>query len=114
MHELTLAMAIVELAEGEAEKNNATSVQGIDLEVGVLSGVEADALEFAFLLAVKNTSLKHATLNIIRTLGLGRCHVCSRNFVMNEICTPCPECNMPAGKIIEGQELRIVSLVVDV
>jgi hydrogenase nickel incorporation protein HypA/HybF len=113
MHELSLALAIVEMAVGEAEKSNGCAVQEIEIEVGVLSGVDADALEFALSLAVKNTKLEHAAVRIIHTKGLGRCNLCDRSFVMNEAWTPCPGCNMPAGQILNGKELRIVSMVVD-
>ena len=113
MHELSLAMAIVEMAVGEAEKNDTGPVQEIELEVGALSGVDTDALEFALSLAVKDTYLEHATVKIFVIAGSGWCNQCGLSFVMEDVLTTCPGCNMPAGKILGGEELRIVSLVVD-
>jgi len=113
MHELTLAAEITELAVAEAEKQHAVAVLEITLEIGVLSGVDADALDFALSLAVKNTTMEHAVVKIIQTGGIGRCKPCNLSFEMTEIWTPCPECRMPAGQILNGQALRIVSLVVD-
>jgi len=113
MHELTLATAIVEMAVLEAEKNNAGSVKEIELEVGKLSGVDADALEFALSLAVRNTKLEYTVIKILHTDGIGRCNLCNRSFIMHAVWTPCPGCKMPAGQIIHGEALRVVSLVVD-
>ncbi len=113
MHELNLAMAIVEMAEEEAKKNNAGSVHQIELEVGVLSGVDPDALELALSLAVKNTAIEQASVTMLLTEGFGRCNACDHTFTMTEVCTPCPLCNMPAGKILQGTELKLLSLTVD-
>ncbi|MCK9423064.1 MAG: hydrogenase maturation nickel metallochaperone HypA [Bacteroidales bacterium] len=113
MHELTLAMTIVDMVVEEAERSNAGTVQEIELEVGVLSGVNADALEFALSLAMRNTVLENAFVLIVQTKGSGRCNQCDRVFAMTEIWTTCPGCNMPAGEILSGDAMRIVSLVVN-
>lgn len=113
MHELSLAMSILDVAAQEVEKNNAGRVQEIQLEVGALSGVDAEALKFALSFATKNTVLEGASVMIIPAEGLGSCFRCNRSFTMTEVWTPCPVCNMPAGKILQGEELKFLSLTVD-
>jgi len=113
MHELSLAMSILDMVEKEVGNNNAGSVNKIQLEVGTLSGVDAEALKFALSFAAKNTVLDGASIMIILTEGLGRCYHCNRSFVMTEVWTPCPVCNVPAGKILEGEELKFLSITVD-
>ena len=44
MHELSIAMGIVKIAEDETAKAKATEVSKIELIIGVLSGVEIDSL----------------------------------------------------------------------
>ena len=61
MHELSIAMNVIEIADEYAAKANATVVKEIEIEVGELSGVVLDALEFAMEVAVKNTILEQAT-----------------------------------------------------
>ena len=95
------------------KKNNAGSVQQIELEVGVLSGVDPDALELALSLAMKNTAIEQASVTMLHTEGQGRCNACDHTFTMTEVWTPCPLCNTPAGKILQGTELRLLSLTVD-
>ena len=113
MHELSLAMTILDVAAEEVIKNNAGIVREIQLEVGTLSGVDAEALKFALLFAAKSTVLEGASVIIIPAEGLGRCFRCDHSFNMTEIWTLCPVCHMPAGKIIQGEELKFLSLTVD-
>ncbi|MEI7942921.1 MAG: hydrogenase maturation nickel metallochaperone HypA [Candidatus Riflemargulisbacteria bacterium] len=47
MHELSLAMELVELARREAGKHGASAVSEIQMAIGDLSGVEADAFQAA-------------------------------------------------------------------
>jgi len=47
MHEFSMALEVISLAQREAEKNSANAIQEITIEVGDLSGVEADAFESA-------------------------------------------------------------------
>jgi hydrogenase nickel incorporation protein HypA/HybF len=60
MHELSIAMSIVEIAEDNAAMAGVKSVSEIQIEVGNLSGVVDEALEFALEEAVKNTILRNA------------------------------------------------------
>ncbi|MEZ4907084.1 MAG: hydrogenase maturation nickel metallochaperone HypA [Saprospiraceae bacterium] len=64
MHELSIALGIVDLAESEAKKAGGTTIESIELEIGELSGVEIDALEFAWSSATANTMLEKATKTI--------------------------------------------------
>jgi hydrogenase nickel incorporation protein HypA/HybF len=113
MHELTIARAIVDMATAEAEHCKAGSVKEIELEVGILSGVDYDALVFALSMAVRGTMLEFSIINVLSVKGLGYCAECGLNFPMFEIWATCPQCAMPASQIIDGEQLRFVSLVVD-
>jgi Zn finger protein HypA/HybF (possibly regulating hydrogenase expression) len=44
MHELSIALSIVELAANEAHKENATEVYEIELEIGEMAGIDPEAL----------------------------------------------------------------------
>jgi Zn finger protein HypA/HybF involved in hydrogenase expression len=48
MHELSVAIGIVNIAEKETQKANKSRVELIELEIGSLSGVELDSLEYIF------------------------------------------------------------------
>ena len=113
MHELSIAMSIVDIADEYASKADASIVNEIEIEVGELSGVVLEALKFAMDVAVKNTILEHATCNYIRITGFSKCADCSYEFETDNLYTPCPKCQSYRQEIIRGKELRIRSLTVE-
>jgi len=48
MHELSIAMSILDLAQEEADRNGGATVAAIHLKIGPLSGVVPQALESAY------------------------------------------------------------------
>ena len=113
MHEFSLAIEVINLAQREAERNMAESIQEITIEVGDLSGVEADAFESALELLVKDSILENANIKIIRTSGKGKCIACDSEFKMSFRMATCPKCNCFPSEISGGEEFRVVSLVVE-
>ena len=69
MHELSIAVSIVEVAEEEAARNNATRVQSVRLRLGTLAGVAKEALRFSYGIACEGTSLEGSQLLIDDTQG---------------------------------------------
>jgi hydrogenase nickel incorporation protein HypA/HybF len=110
MHELSLAQEVVDLVSREAEKNKIISVSEILIEIGDLSGIEADAFETALDLITKATILENALKQIIRIPGNGRCTACDIEFEMENILSTCPECNAYPSEIKGGKEFRVVSI----
>ncbi len=106
-------MSIVEIASDYARKADASVVKEIEIEVGLLSGVVLDALEFSLEAAVKESILEGASRNIITIPGKARCTSCSHVFEIQDLYTVCPSCGTPAPEIIQGRELRVKSLLVE-
>ncbi|HUK33088.1 MAG TPA: hydrogenase maturation nickel metallochaperone HypA [Vicinamibacterales bacterium] len=69
MHELSVAVSLVETICEELPKLGLVRVATVNLRVGALSGVAPDALTFAFDIAIDNTQLAGAQLHIERTDG---------------------------------------------
>ena len=113
MHELSLALAILEMAGKEVAKSNGGKVCELTLEVGVFSGVDAEALEFALAMSVKNTIFEGSSIRIIPKEGKGICANCGNEFGMAETWSRCPRCSGPADRIVQGEELRFLSLTVE-
>ncbi|SDW27518.1 hydrogenase nickel incorporation protein HypA/HybF [Lutibacter oricola] len=112
MHELSIAMDIVRITENETTKANANKVTKIELEVGVLSGVEVDSLEFVWSSAVKDSILEKANLKILKISGKGKCKDCNTEFEMENIFDVCPKCSSNFKSILQGKELRVKTLEV--
>lgn len=113
MHEFSLAVEVIKVAEQVAQQNRASTVDEITIEVGNLSGVEADAFESALGLLTEGSILGKAKLNIIRLKGRGFCIDCKKEYEMTGRIDTCPVCHSFPSEIRGGNEFRIVSLLVD-
>jgi hydrogenase nickel incorporation protein HypA/HybF len=110
MHELSIAMSIVEIAEENAKNAHTSVISEIELDIGSQSGVVIEALEFAMQSAVIGTMLDKAKVKINVIPAKAICASCQNEFYINEIFTPCPECGNPFCEVIQGKELKVKSL----
>lgn len=112
MHELSIAQSIVAIAEEEVSKAQAHVVDQIVLDIGKLSGVEIDALNFVWDIAVKDSVLSQAEKIINHLPGKARCTNCNTSFEMENMFDACPVCHDYFNEIIGGKELKIKSLTI--
>ena len=112
MHELSVALGIVTIAENETKKAQATSVELIELEIGALSGVEMESLNFVWPTAVYNTVLEHAVKKVNLIEGKAKCMDCDTFFKIEHLYDSCPKCNSYLKGIIQGKELRVKAIEV--
>lgn len=113
MHELSIAMNIVELAVEEAGKAGATTISRVDVEIGTMAGVEQEALLFAWESAVQDTIAAEASLVIHTVDGQAHCLECNADFPVENYFAECPHCKSFRYTITRGKELRVSSLMVD-
>ncbi len=113
MHELSIAMGIVDIANKEVAKHHVSDIELIELEIGTLSGIEIESLNFAWPLAVNGTVLEHAKKKIDVIKGKARCLDCGCDFDLDNIFDPCPECKSYFKDIYHGKELRVKAIVVN-
>ena len=112
MHELSIAIGIVELAEREAIKANSNNIESIELEIGDLSGIVIEALDFAWPVAVKGTMLEKANKTIDKISGKAKCLECENLFDIENLYDSCPKCKSHFKDIYKGKELRVKSISV--
>ncbi len=112
MHELSIVMSIIDIAQQQTDAADSTLVDEIELEIGSLSGVDMDALEFAWDQAVKDTILENAVRKINLIEGKAVCLDCKTAFNIQNYYEPCPGCNGHLVEIVQGKELRVKSLIV--
>lgn len=113
MHEMSIALSIIDIANEEALRANAKRINEIEIEIGSISGVEISALEFSLELAVKNTLLENAQRKIISIPAKAECLECNSTFALTTFYEPCPSCESLTIKIIQGKELKIKSINID-
>ena len=113
MHELSIALGIVKIAEDEARKAGASKVTNIEIEIGRLSGIELDSLEFVWPAAVRDSILEDAKRTIHQVDGIAKCMDCDHEFPVEHVYDSCPKCESNLKEIIKGKELRVMTLEVD-
>ncbi len=110
MHELSIVMGIIDIAKKELEKAKLSKVETIELDIGTLSGVEFEALDFAWKMAVNDTVLENAERKINRIEAKAKCVSCGHIFKTRSVFDQCPKCNELFSEILSGKELRVKSL----
>jgi hydrogenase nickel incorporation protein HypA/HybF len=110
MHELSIALGIVDLAETESERLGG-KVTAVHLRIGALSGVAADALRFSFDVATADTVLAGSRLVIEEVPATVFCHHCNAEITLPSIQSfVCPRCRLTAPDVRSGRELELVAL----
>lgn len=113
MHELSIAMSILDIAEEESRQRGGIRISAVHLRLGLLSGVVKDALLFAYEIARHDTPLAAAQLVVEEVPGLIFCPACdARRPVGSPEWFCCPECGALASELVQGKELEVVSLEV--
>ncbi len=112
MHELSIAMSIVELAQEEAASRG-VKIEAVHLRLGALSGVAQDALLSCYEMVCENTPLQGSRLVVEDVPIIIFCSNCKANRPLSSVqlfC--CPECGTPTAEIVQGKELEVVALEV--
>jgi hydrogenase nickel incorporation protein HypA/HybF len=110
MHELRIAMEIISIVEKEKARRKMDNVTEIGLRIGLLSGVDPDALSFSFEAAVADTALAKTRLSIEQIPVHAICNSCSRDFDVEEYVFICPACGSTDVNVTQGEELDIAWL----
>jgi hydrogenase nickel incorporation protein HypA/HybF len=110
MHELSIAMSIVEMAEEEAQTRNVL-VSAVHLKLGMLSGVVKDALLSSYGMACDGTCLEGSRLIIEEVPVEVFCTACNMNRKITSVhWFICPECGATTPTVIHGKELEVTAL----
>jgi hydrogenase nickel incorporation protein HypA/HybF len=112
MHEMSLCEGIRTVIEDQARQHAFNGVKCVRVEIGRFSGVEKDALSFAFDVVMRGSVAEGATLEMIDLPGRAMCYDCIHEVEIEHRLDPCPDCGggklMPVG----GDEMRIKDLEV--
>ena len=106
MHEMAIAEGILGIALDHARAHDAHRIERVHLLLGELSGVETEALSFAFAALVRGTMAETAALTWERLPLTGRCHDCGREQEIRPQDYLCPLCG-GGIEIIHGREMRV-------
>jgi hydrogenase nickel incorporation protein HypA/HybF len=111
MHELSIALSIVEGAEEELQRQGGGRVSAVFLKLGPLSGVVREALQFSCDLACEGTSLEGSSLVIEEMPIRIHCETCGgEGDPVSGQCLHCARCGDSRCRVMTGDELDFMAL----
>jgi hydrogenase nickel incorporation protein HypA/HybF len=113
MHEMALCEGIIGIVEDEARKRSFSKVKVVCLEIGVLSHVAPEAMQFCFEAVAARSIAQGAKLEIVETQGTAWCMACSKSIEIKQRYEPCPDCGGYQLQVTGGEEMRVRELEVD-
>jgi hydrogenase nickel incorporation protein HypA/HybF len=114
MHELSIAMRVVEVAGEAVRRQGGGRAAAVYLRLGPLSGVVTDALRSAFELArEQDPALAAAGLVVEEVPVVARCPACSTERAVPFPELRCPVCGNPTPDVVRGRELEVVAVEVE-
>lgn len=114
MHEASIALSILDIAERHCKEAGYSTVQSIVVDIGTASGVLPDSLAMAFDIVKADTTACDASLIINEIPIGGHCRGCDRDFTSDEVfILSCPNCNGKDFMLTSGRELDIKEIEVD-
>ncbi|MCX6646621.1 MAG: hydrogenase maturation nickel metallochaperone HypA [bacterium] len=111
MHEFSLTDNLIDLACEEAFKAGIARLDKIIVQVGALSGISIDSIEFAFgILRDKSEITNTSELVIEKIPGTGICTKCGKEIELDRLFLYCPYCETTTVNITGGKEFILRSL----
>jgi len=108
MHELGITQNIVAIV---IEHAKGSKVQRVVLEIGQLSAIMPDAIQFCFDICTQGTALEGAILEIREIPGLARCRQCNTEIPLDK---PFGICNCGGQlDLLTGEELKIKEIEIE-
>ena len=111
MHELSIAMSILDVAGEEVDRHGGIEVEAIHIRLGPLAGVVREALLSAYEIASARTPFAHARLVIEDVPIVVYCSKCQAERpgdAVHWFC--CAVCGTPACQVLHGRELELAAL----
>jgi hydrogenase nickel incorporation protein HypA/HybF len=114
MHELSLVASLFEIIEHHAREQKAQAVTRVRVRVGRMSGVVPELFETAFDTYKKGTLAEEARLEFQLVPVKARCRSCRRIFRPVPDAFDCPHCGSRRWKLLEGTDLVLEKLELQV
>lgn len=114
MHEFSIVQSLLNLIEENARKNSAKSVSKVVVKIGKMSGVEPHLLEIAFNTFKEKTIAENADFIMEIQSVVCRCNNCNKDFTVEDYNFICPFCQSFNIEVIDGTDMILKSLELEV
>ncbi len=113
MHEESLVRSLFQQVDRLIENNGGVTAREIHVEVGTLSGVEPALLSSAFERLIVQSTFPAASLNVTTSVLTARCEDCGSESEVRDFRFVCPQCEGRRLRVISGDSVRLLSVVLE-
>lgn len=117
MHEIGIAMSVLESARNELARRPGSALVSVGVRVGVLSGVDVEALRFAFECLVAGTEDEHIVFVTESCPRMNRCQDCGKEFQSPAASpfmdAPCTHCGSTETAFASGDQLDLAFVEIE-
>lgn len=112
MHEMSLCESILDILKEQAVRDHFSQVKRVRVDIGPLSCVDPQALQFGFDVVMKGSLAEGAKLEISTPPAEAMCLTCFKTIPIKERFDSCPECGSEALQVTSGEDLKLRELEV--
>jgi hydrogenase nickel incorporation protein HypA/HybF len=114
MHELSIALSIVDIAGEESDRRGGVAVLAVHVKLGPLSGVVKEALTSAYEMAREGSPVAQSRLVIEDVPLVIRCQQCEMETPVPSVYDlRCPRCGTPSADVVSGRELEVTAMEIE-
>ncbi len=110
---MSIAESILGILEEAAHAQGFSRVKEIRLEIGALSGVEVESLDFCLEVVLKHSVAEGARVELEKVPGQGWCMQCGVTVPIQARYDACPRCGGYQVQATGGTEMRVKDLLVE-
>ena len=114
MHEMGVTQGVLDAVIEASAAAGATRVNVVRLNVGELTALVPDSMQFAWECLTPGTLAEGAVLEIAETPGRSLCLTCSTEFEHDRYDRRCTACGAATTEVVSGDDLLIDTVDVDV
>lgn len=114
MHEITLCQNAVEIMQQVGRKNNARRITAVWMEIGALSCVEPEAVQFCFALVCRETLAEGCILHLETPAAAHWCNACQQMItLLSPGASRCPHCGGRQVRVIADSGMKIKRIEIE-
>lgn len=114
MHELSIVGSLIELCEQNAIKHNAKLIKEVQVKVGRLSGIELELFKRCFESFKEGCAFCKEARLLVELAPLEiLCSTCNEKSILEENVFKCLHCGSTDFKILSGEDLHLMRLVME-
>jgi hydrogenase nickel incorporation protein HypA/HybF len=111
MHEYSITNSLIGILKDVGKKNKLKKISKVNIDINPLANIEPDSINFYYEYMTKENSLLKDSQLIFNKLNIKmECLKCSNIFEKDRFIPECPECGSNKIKIIEIEDIKVVSI----